>query len=144
MRKALIAVAVATALFAVGAFAASFTTVQSEDVASGNNAVTACAEYADVDFDTTYIPAQNDWNVTGATVTFYANATGTTIATLCDGFDATLIVENELGVQISDGIDEVASGVAQVDLDDVAVGLVGHASVLVDGQTLIVDPTPTP
>ena len=49
MRKALIAVAVATALFAVGAFAASFG-VQSEDIASGTNPTTNCAASADVDF----------------------------------------------------------------------------------------------
>jgi hypothetical protein len=142
MRKALIAIAVATALFAIGAFAAAFTTVQSEDVASGTNSVTACAEFADVDFTTSYNAASNDWNVTAATVTFYSDNAGTETSA-CDGFDATLEVESEAGAEISEGTAEVSGPTASVDLSpDVLVGAVGQASVLVDGQTLIVDPTP--
>ncbi len=48
MRKALIAVVVASALFAVGAFAASFA-VDSENIASGSADVDGCADVALVD-----------------------------------------------------------------------------------------------
>jgi hypothetical protein len=70
MRKVLIATIVAMVLFAVGAFAASFT-LQAEDIASGNNDVKKCAD-AKVDFTgltrANTVPA--DWTVGGATVTF--------------------------------------------------------------------------
>jgi hypothetical protein len=68
MRKALIAAAVATALFAVGAFAASFA-VQSEDTASGSNDVQSCASGAIVDFNESFDNANNNWNVASAVVT---------------------------------------------------------------------------
>lgn len=51
MRKAIIAAIVASALFAVGAFAADFA-LTSEDVASGDADVVSCADEADVDFTT--------------------------------------------------------------------------------------------
>jgi hypothetical protein len=85
MRKALIAVAVATALFAVGAFAASFA-VQSEDVASGTDPVAACATEADVDFTESLHLANNDWEISAAVVTF--NGAG------CNGRDATLVLQS--------------------------------------------------
>lgn len=79
MRKALIAVIVASALFAVGAFAAELT-VQSDDVASGQEAVTACGD-ANVEWETdAAVDAAGEWSVTGATVTFNnANCDGAAV-----------------------------------------------------------------
>jgi hypothetical protein len=70
MRKALIAVIVAAALFAVGAFAAQFT-VTADDVASGNSAVGSCAsEVRIIEYITstvvTAVPTNADWTATQA------------------------------------------------------------------------------
>ena len=86
MRKALIAVVVASALFAVGAFAASFT-VDSEDVASGTNAVEACATDADVNFTEVLHDANNDWQISQVIVTF-------TGGSLCSGRNATVVLQS--------------------------------------------------
>src|SRR4051812_34400911 len=87
MRKVLIAAVAALVLFVVGAFAASFA-LNSEDIASGNDAVTSCATKVDVDFTTMY-NNNGDWTVTGANVKFY-DGTGPTTA--CQKFNATLAV----------------------------------------------------
>lgn len=72
MRKALIAVIVASALFAVGAFAAQVA-INSDDVASGEDAVESCASSANVIEYTTGSTVNGttgtaDWQATGATI----------------------------------------------------------------------------
>lgn len=73
MRKTLIAAIVASALFAVGAFAAELT-INADDVASGEATVSSCASKADLiawDTTDTVTPASDantDWQVEGATV----------------------------------------------------------------------------
>lgn len=72
MRKALIAVIVASALFAVGAFAAQVA-INSDDVASGEDAVESCASSANVIGYTTNADVVGgtgtaDWQATGATI----------------------------------------------------------------------------
>ncbi len=94
MRKALIAAIVAAALFAVGAFAASFG-VQSEDVTSGADQVAACAERVDVDFGTSYVADDNDWRIDSAVVSFFD---GSDVAEDgCNDHDLTLQLEDEAG-----------------------------------------------
>lgn len=117
MRKALIAVIVASVLFAVGAFAATFT-VTSSDVASGTDDVGACAEEALVEFTTT--TAIDDVNVTppdflitAVTVTFYNNGAPTDA---CDGADADIALEN------GDGDPATTAGNTWQDLPNVSVG----------------------
>lgn len=142
MRKALIAIAVATALFAVGAFAASFT-VQSEDIASGSNEVTACATNVDVNLTTAYSTTANDWTVTGGVVTFYSNASGTTTIA-CENHDVTVVLENVAGdTNIAEDTTPVTGSSATMEFTSApAAATVGRASVLVDGFQLFVDPTP--
>jgi hypothetical protein len=150
MRKVLIASAVAVVLFAVGAFAAAFTTVNSEDIASGSNPVTACAPIVDVDFTTVWSDTENDWVAGSAEVTFYS--AGTTVATACDNFGASLVVGTTANANCSgattdasaaEGEDtQITSGVAQIDLTpDLKACAITSAAVLVDGQTLNV-PSP--
>lgn len=83
MRKALIAGIVASALFAVGAFAASLG-VSADNLASGQAAVAQCGT-ASVEWttDTTAVN-DGDWTVTAATVSFSADA--------CDGAKVDLAV----------------------------------------------------
>jgi hypothetical protein len=152
MRKGLIATAVAVALFAVGAFAASFA-VNSEDIASGSNPVTACAARVDIDFETVYhtSPVSN-WQVPSAVVKFYSNAEGTPSPTgNCGGYGTNVVIENAAGVVIATGTATVPPGPpaatsVTVNLNKVGGGALGpadihHAAVLVDGQELFV-PTP--
>lgn len=142
MRKAIIAAIVASALFAVGAFAANFT-VNAEDVASGSDAVTECADAVDVDFDTVF-DEESDWDVGSAVVTFYDEAdteSGYATTDDCDGFGVTLVVElddGEVNGFVS-GEALVSDSSESVTLDDtVKAGQIIRASVLVDGQELIV------
>ena len=81
MRKALIAGIVASALFAVGAFAAVITTVTTDNVASGEGDVGSCATTATVEFTTSaaVTPTSGpttDWTVTAATVSLGSGCTG--------------------------------------------------------------------
>lgn len=91
MRKALIAIAVATALFAVGAFAASFA-VNSEDIASGSNPTTNCASDAVVNFNEAFDQASNNWNVSTITVTLNN-------AQSCVGADAQLVLQSNASTE---------------------------------------------
>jgi hypothetical protein len=143
MRKALIAGAVATALFAVGAFAASLT-VRSEDVASGSNDVVACAAQVDVDFaDPVLTPATGVWTVSGATVRFLTAADAVTGT--CDAFDARLAVETSPSgdyVQVPGTADVgvPTTGVATFTFTTpIDVATITGASVVVDGATLSAD-----
>ena len=70
MRKALIAVITAAALFAVGAFAAELT-VTPDNLASGQEAVAKCGD-AEVEWNTNNAvnTTTGDWTATGATVSF--------------------------------------------------------------------------
>lgn len=93
MRKAIIAAIVATALFAVGAFAASFA-VEAEDVASGSDPVATCADDVDIEFDDVYVEATKSWEIQKITVTLNDTTTGGTLPS-CDGALATLILQND-------------------------------------------------
>lgn len=143
MRKAIITVAVATALFAVGAFAASFT-VQSEDIASGSDDVVACAPYVDIDFDDPAPDATAEWTVSGATARFYTS-TGSTaaLASACDGFLAELALVTP-GIVTSVGSGPISGGTVTFDFAAVPVSAITKASVVVDGKTLTANvPAPT-
>lgn len=118
MRKAIIAAIVATALFAVGAFAANFT-VNAEDVASGRDTVVACAPAVDVVF----APAQWDdtqkrYEIPAATIRFVTATGDTTVSNGCDSQRADYRIE--LGTASGhDGTDQegfgtVASGLLPV------------------------------
>jgi hypothetical protein len=140
MRKTLIAVAVATALFAVGAFAASFT-AQSEDIASGSNAVTACAANVDVDFaDPVLSTATGAWTVNGATVRFL-DGSGASVST-CNAHDARLAVNSGAGFVQLGGLQPVDGGEAAFTFTAIDVALISSASVVVDGATLTADLVP--
>jgi hypothetical protein len=134
MRKALIAAAVATALFAVGAFAASLS-VQSEDVASGSNAVSACATSVDVDFDDPVLGTDGTWTVDGATVAFLGG-TGDG----CSEHDARLAVDSGAGyVEVGSETAVSATNDAVFSFTAIDVANIVGASVVVDGATLTAD-----
>jgi len=137
MRKALIAVAVATALFAVGAFAASFA-VQSEDIASGSNDVAACATNVDVDFDDPVLtPGTGVWTVDGATVSFLTAAGATDPD--CDDHDARLAIKTGSTFTQVGGLQPVGSSQAVFAFAATDVAAIVGASVVVDGATLTAD-----
>lgn len=141
MRKAIITVAVATALFAVGAFAASFT-VQSEDIASGSDGVVACAPYVDIDFDDPVADGAAEWSVDGATARFYtATGSGATLATTCNGFLAELALLAP-GVVTDAGNAAISGGAVKFDFTAIPVSAITKASVVVDGKTLTADVAP--
>jgi hypothetical protein len=145
MRKALIAAIVAAALFAVGAFAAEFT-VNAEDVASGADAVTACADAVDITFTTDADAATADtpgeWRATSATATFYrvveVEGQEVTEEADCDGYTAKLAL-------IVAGVTAEYDGNAAVDGStvDFTVGELAeeitNAAVVVGGKTLTAD-----
>ena len=135
MRKALIAVAVATALFAVGAFAASFT-VSSEDVASGSNDVVACATNVDVDFADPVLGAGGVWTVNGATVSFLTAAGAADLD--CDPFDARLAISNPAWNAVGGEV-AVTGNTATFSFAATDVASIVGASVVVDGATLTAD-----
>jgi hypothetical protein len=139
MRKALIAGAVATALFAVGAFAASLT-VRSEDVASGSNDVVACAAQVDVDFDAPDLQTNGTWTVDGAVVHFLD---GSDVATgACDNFDARLAIKTTPSgnyVQVGSLVAVDPVGLATFSFTGIDVATITGASVVVDGATLSAD-----
>lgn len=144
MRKALIAAAVATALFAIGAFAASFA-VQSEDIASGANDVTACAAQVDIDFNNPVLnQTTGAWTVDGARATF-RNGSDAAVDT-CEGYAAELALK--LGA--SSGVAQyslttynatVATDATFVDFSWTAMDVqqIHGASLVVDGKTLAAD-----
>ena len=149
MRKALIATVVATALFAVGAFAASFT-VQSEDIASGGNAVEACVTNVDIDFANPVADASGVWSVASATVNFLAGATPAA-DNPCNGFDARLALGLGTTAELATTsvypgaatYVTVANGAATFSFAPaIAVESIQRASVVVDGMTLTADVTP--
>jgi hypothetical protein len=145
MRKALIAAAVAAALFAVGAFAASFA-VDSEDIASGNDQVSACAPKVTVDFDApTYSATTHAWTVSGATVKFFSNATPAVAVSTCAGGDLTLKVSTTSNGEAATGTvtDMPAGSVsAHVDFTATAVKDINGTAVLVDD--IFLTPTSIP
>ena len=149
MRKAIIAAIVATALFAVGAFAASFT-LRAEDVASGSNPVSSCATSVDVDFAKS--PNANvggTWPITGATVTFLSSGGP---ATTCEPFNASLALDidtDDLDTTVNDTVEvldqpinssgsPVSAVTAVFDLRslNITADQIVNASVLVDGNYL--------
>jgi hypothetical protein len=131
MRKALIAAVVAAALFAVGAFAASFA-VDSEDVASGNDPVSACAAKVVVDFGTpTFDQTTHDWTVNSAMVSFQNDA-GSAVTT-CSKGKLTLNVSTTSGVVTGTTTVGDSSSSASVSFTATAVKTINNAAVLVDG-----------
>lgn len=156
MRKAIIAAIVASALFAVGAFAANFA-VESEDIASGSGAVTACADSVDIDFENVQWnngltqPEQTgtgDWETTSAVVRFYEN-TGTVEAPeygatdACSDFNVTVRVHLSTDNGATAGGPDDVTGTAIVGPTNnsvnvyfaaTQVSLIERASVLVDGE----------
>lgn len=138
MRKALIAVVVASALFAVGAFAANFA-VNSEDVASGADSVTACAAEVDVDFVTVYDnQSPGDWDVGSVVLTFYSDSDGT-VTQACGGFGANVAVMTDSTTPAATGTATVGatSSTVTVPLSPaLKAGDITSAAVLVDGQAL--------
>jgi hypothetical protein len=139
MRKAIIAAIVATALFAVGAFAAELT-VNSEDVASGSDAVLECAEYVDIDFeDPVWNDSVDDWQVSSADVTFFDEVTDApTVAEDCDGFMVRIAVDaGNLAALESTNSVMVENGQASgLEFSTTDVRAIVAASVLVDGEVL--------
>jgi hypothetical protein len=127
MRKGLIAVAVATALFAVGAFAAQLS-VQSEDVASGSNEVVACADSVDVDFGTITQVADGTWTVTTADVDFIGGD--------CNNHTARLAIDSGEGYDEVGTADAVDGNSASFTFGELDVADIVGASVVVDGATL--------
>ncbi len=142
MRKALIAAAVATALFAVGAFAASFA-VSSEDIASGNDKVEACAPNVRVDFsDPTYVVASRAWTVDKATVTFL---NGATPVDTCKTFAATLKVSTTGDVATGTATWTVPAGTTGTEVTfspALNVKDINGSAVLVEGVHLTPAPAP--
>jgi hypothetical protein len=134
MRKALIAVAVATALFAVGAFAATFA-LTSEDVASERDLVESCAESATVDFTTgAFDSTLGDFPVTGATVTFVAPAGGN--ADACNDSDASLSIRSGAGTWNNYGPEAVDAMEADFTIGDLPVEPINEVAVMVEGFTI--------
>lgn len=83
MRKAIIAVITASALFAIGAFASNLG-VSSDNLASGQDGVTQCGD-ASVEWVTdAVVGSSGDWTVTSATVSFLNDT--------CDGAKVDLAV----------------------------------------------------
>lgn len=144
MRKALIAAIVAAALFAVGAFAASFG-VQAEDVTSGADAVDACAARVDVDFTTSYDATADDWYIDAAVVTFRDDTNA--LDDGCADHDLTLVLEDEAGVELPQNATytwdfDTAGQVATFSWADNAgplASVVGNAALLADGFQLWAD-----
>ena len=130
MRKGIIAAIVAVALFAVGAFAATFT-VTSDEVTSGTDSFSQCAPAVTVDFETgSYDGGESgtdDFPVTGATATFAGAG--------CDDKVATLAVLGSDGAAIAevDGNAVVAGSTVGFTLTGVSVGQVFGSAVLVEG-----------
>jgi hypothetical protein len=146
MRKALIAAAVATALFAVGAFAASFA-VQSEDIASGSDDVTACAAQVDIDFaDPVLNQATGAWTVANATARFRDGSDA--LVTTCGGYAAELALKlggtpataqyslTTYAATVGAAANNVVFSFGATPID---VTQIHGASLVVDGKTLAAD-----
>lgn len=120
MRKAIIAAIVASALFAVGAFAATFT-VDSEDIASGADPVEACATDVDITFDDD--PAEaigGEFSLASATATFLNDDASP--ANACEPFQATLSIDiDNVLTDDTSGSDGVADEVVTVEDVDITI-----------------------
>jgi len=134
MRKGIIAAIVAVALFAVGAFAATFT-VTTEDVTSGTGEFAACATSVGVEFTTgnysgTLGTTGGDFPVTQAVATFSGAG--------CAGKAATLAVLGSNGEAIAEFDVNVSGTTATFDIPTpgIPVGLVFGSAVLVEGTPI--------
>lgn len=149
MRKVLIAAIVASALFAVGAFAAELT-INAEDVASGQDSVDACADEVKVEFDPATWDGTNErYEVPGFVITFYD---GGALTNDCDTTGGAEVV-----VQTSSGDNEfpdldVSAGTLDHSIatgSEIAVSEIDNVAVLVEGFYLNASgdqftPSPTP
>lgn len=136
MRKALIAAIVATALFAVGAFAAEFT-VNADDVASGADAVGSCADTATVEYETNPAVTDGTFLVTTAIVTFTKGS-----APACMGATADFAIRSTPGGWSDSGSTTVGSdGKASFAVNNLPVGPIDMVSVLANGSTVTVAST---
>lgn len=140
MRKALIAVIVATALFTVGAFAASFA-LEAENVSSNSTGVGSCAAKAVVNWDTSAdistAVTPNDYLLTGATVTFFNSANGAENG--CSGAKIDLAISNGANwINVPAVTMGASTNTAQFDLSalGIPVKTVVGASVLADGAPI--------
>ena len=145
MRKMLTATIVAMVLFAVGAFAATFA-VNGEDVVSGADAVTQCAETAKVDFTLgAYNATEFDWPVSSVTVTFLDGAgaaTNNCATTSGPASVATVAIHNTAGGAQVTGTGNVSTSSASITTlsgGPIYAGEVTEVAVLVDGVSLTVD-----
>jgi hypothetical protein len=137
MRKLLLVIAAAMALFTVGAFAASFA-VQSEDIASGGNPVVACASNVDIDFNDPQVNSTSGaWEVTGAVVSFRNAADA--LVTSCSGFQAELALTVSGSTTSVDADNTVGGSSVTFGFSATNVENITGASVMVDGKTLSVD-----
>ena len=139
MRKGIIAAIVAVALFAVGAFAATFV-ITSDEVTSGTDTFSQCEATVSVDFETGAYTAglgvEGDFPVTGATATFSGPG--------CDEKVATLAVLDTNGDAIDEvvGDADVSAGTVDFTLSGVIVGDVFGSAVLVEGFPIPAPPAP--
>lgn len=116
MRKALIAAIVATALFAVGAFAADFA-VDAEDVASGEADVQPCASSVAVNWTTDTasdgVGTDGEFMSTGAELTFTEVGTDA-----CEDQNATIAV----GLDTDAGNDDISDEYVSYDCGAISGG----------------------
>lgn len=144
MRKALIAVIAAAVLFAVGAFAASLT-VSSENVASGNDSIEACATAVSVQDWITTAPdgaSDDDYLATDVDVVLTQAAIGA-----CAGaeVDLAVLTDNSSSTQPSGwaNTDCTTADTAGADIPfvfdcniaDTEVGPIVEVAVLVNGDS---------
>lgn len=140
MRKAIIAAIVATALFAVGAFAASFT-LEAENVSSQATTVGSCAAKAVINWDTSpeisTAVTPNDYLLTGATVTFFTS--GNAVENGCSGAKIDLAINNGTNwVNVPHVTAGGSTNTVQFDLSTLGIPVrtVVGASVLADGAPI--------
>jgi hypothetical protein len=133
MRKALIAVIVASALFAVGAFAADFT-LTAEDTASGADAVDACTDSVTVEFTERFDQDDTPSNV------YVIDTVDLTIDTSlgCDDADVQIVLQDDDDSVVAtiDGTWTETDLTQSFDAGEVPVSTVWRASVLFDGQNI--------
>lgn len=133
MRKVLAITITAAVLFAVGAFAASFS-LNAEDVASGSDEVESCADEVEVDFNTTFVNTANDWDIDSADVDFFKSGSA---ATTCSGSDVTLVLENASNTVLAtytaaDIASDSTATLLPVGGTEARVSQVAQASLLID------------
>jgi hypothetical protein len=135
MRKGLIATAVAVALFAVGAFAASFN-VDADNIASGSDPVVPCAGYVKITFNQPTF-SSGVWVTNGAKAEFFEDEVAAPVKTTnCNDGTAQLALTVGSGSAKFGAEPTVANGEATFSFPAVEVELITNASVAVNGVWL--------